>query len=258
MTTPLERSATLVIGTIESVAPDEFKVQLDVEAPQTTALNTGSPVPFPRINSYVLVPGQGGAVVGQVTWIGIERSPFPKRKGLKDFGLIDLPFPMRRLAVTPIGTLRVRTSPETEEEYLELERGVALFPSVGDPVSLPTGDQLRAIVEVAAEAAPVTIGRSALADNAAVRVHPDRIFGRHLAVLGNTGSGKSCSVAGLVRWTVEAVRANREAVNDRDKPLAGAPGQRGCRFVVLDPNGEYKDAFKDCGAKVRAGVLFAE
>ena len=86
MTTPLERSASLTIGSIESVAPNEFKVQLDTDAPQATALNTGSPVAFPRINSYVLVPGQGGAVVGQVTWIGIERSEWPKRKGLKDFG----------------------------------------------------------------------------------------------------------------------------------------------------------------------------
>lgn len=248
MTTPLERSATLVIGTIDSVAPSEFKVQLDTDAPQTTALNTGSPVPFPRINSYVLVPGQGGAVVGQVTWIGIERSQFPKRKGLKDFGLIDLPFPLRRLAVTPIGTLRVRTDPASGNERLELERGVSLFPSVGDPVSLPTAKQLKAIVEVPLEEAPLTIGRSALADGAAIRVHPDRLFGRHLAVLGNTGSGKSCSVAGLVRWTIEAVKANRERATDRDKPLAGSPGQRGCRFVVLDPNGEYKEAFAKSGA----------
>jgi hypothetical protein len=251
MTTPLERSATLVIGTIDSVAPSEFKVQLETDAPQTTALNTGSPVPFPRINSYVLVPGQGGAVVGQVTWIGIERSQFPKRKGLKDFGLIDLPFPLRRLAVTPIGTLRIRTDPGSGDKRLELERGVSLFPSVGDPVSLPTGNQLKAIVEVPEEQAPVTIGRSALADGAVVRVHPDRLFGRHLAVLGNTGSGKSCSVAGAVRWTIEAVRANRAKTEHRDRALAGSPGQRGCRFVVLDPNGEYKEAFRECGARVR-------
>ena len=251
MATPLERSAALVIGTIDSVAPSEFKVQLDTDAPQTTALNTGSPVPFPRINSYVLVPGQGGAVVGQVTWIGIERSQFPKRKGLKDFGLIDLPFPLRRLAVMPIGTLRVRTDLTTGDERLELERGVSLFPSVGDLVSLPTGKQLKAIVEVPIEQAPVTIGRSALADGAVIRVHPDRLFGRHLAVLGNTGSGKSCSVAGVVRWTIEAAETNRSKAEQRDKPLTGSPGQRGCRFVVLDPNGEYKEAFGECGAKVK-------
>jgi DNA helicase HerA-like ATPase len=38
--------------------------------------------------------------------------------------------------------------------------------------------------------------------NAAVYVDPDKLYGRHLAVLGNTGSGKSCSVAGLIRWSL--------------------------------------------------------
>lgn len=251
MATPLERNAALVIGTIESVAPSEFRVQLDTDAPQATALNTGAPIPFPRINSYVLVPGQGGAVVGQVSWIGIERSQFPKRKGLKDFGLVDLPFPLRRLVVTPVGTLRVRAHPVSGEERFELERGVGLFPSVGDPVSLPTARQLKAIIEVAPEVAPLSIGRSALADGAVVRVHPDRLFGRHLAVLGNTGSGKSCSVAGLIRWTIDAVRADRSKTEDRDGDLAPKATRRGCRFIVLDPNGEYRTAFDDSGAKIK-------
>jgi DNA helicase HerA-like ATPase len=248
MSTPLERYASLSIGTIESVSPSEFKVQLDTEAPQTTALNAGSPIAFPRLNSYVLVPAQGGAVVGQVTWIGVEKSPFPKRKGLKDFGLVDLPFPLRRMAVVPIGTLRIRTE-NTDKERLELERGVSLFPSVGDPVSLPTADQLKAIVEIPVDRAPVTIGKSALADSASIRVHPDALFGRHLAVLGNTGSGKSCSVAGVIRWTIEALGAARS----QSGHSSASTGQtrRGARIVILDPNGEYKDAFKGLDADVR-------
>lgn len=52
------------------------------------------------------------------------------------------------------------------------------------------------------------IGISPLAANAKVMIDPDRLFGRHLAVLGNTGSGKSCSVAGLIRWSMaEAKRS---------------------------------------------------
>ena len=40
-------------------------------------------------------------------------------------------------------------------------------------------------------------GTATFAGNASVWVHPDKLFGRHLAVLGNTGSGKSCSVGAL-------------------------------------------------------------
>ena len=46
---------------------------------------------------------ESGAVVGLIVWLGIERSQFPKRTGLKDFGLVDLPFPLR--PINPILSL---------------------------------------------------------------------------------------------------------------------------------------------------------
>ena len=66
-------------------------------------------------------------------------------------------------------------------------------------------------------------------------IDPDRLFGRHLAVLGNTGSGKSCSVAGLIRWSLESASNNKFK---KDLPVNS-------RFIVLDPNGEYSKAFTD-------------
>lgn len=140
MTSPISKISSLTIGTVESVAPDEIKVLLDIDSPRNTALNTGVPTPFPRINSFVLLPNESGAVVGIVVWLGVERSAYPKRQGLKDFGLIDLPFPLRKMAVCPIGTLL------SEKNKWRLERGVQSFPSVGDPVILPTREQTIAIV----------------------------------------------------------------------------------------------------------------
>ena len=105
MSTVLEEIAGLTIGSVEAVSPAEIRAVLDIDAPQTTALNNGVPTGFPRLNSYVLLPNEGGAVVGLVVWLGIERSAFPKRVGLKDFGLIDLPFPIRKVSLTPVGTL---------------------------------------------------------------------------------------------------------------------------------------------------------
>ncbi|MDA6077438.1 DUF87 domain-containing protein [Edwardsiella anguillarum] len=62
-----------------------------------------------------------------------------------------------------------------------------------------------------------------------MKVDPDRLFGRHIAVLGNTGSGKSCSVAGLIQWSLDAVLQQEKTPN--------------ARFIILDPNGEYSRAF---------------
>jgi hypothetical protein len=233
MNTPIEQVASLAIGTVEFVSPSEIKVLLDLEAPQATALNTGVPTGFPRINGYVLIPNETGAVVGLVTWLGVEHSAFPKRTGLKDFGLIDLPFPQRKLSLTPVGTL-LRSGAGSHSHY-RLQRGISVFPSVGDSVLLPTADQLRSIVEAAEpEDRRVQIGTSPLASNAKVTIDPNKLFGRHVAVLGNTGSGKSCSVAGLIRWSLtEAAK------------VAGNMNSVNARFIVLDPNGEYSRAFTD-------------
>lgn len=228
MTTPIEQLASLRVGTVEYISPDKIVVQLDIESPDSVALNTGIPRSFPRINGYVMIPVDLGYVIGQVSWITIERSPYPKRRGFQDFGLIDLPFPLRKMELLPVGTLIA------DENEFKFKRGVETFPSVGDIVILPTEDQLKSIIE-SGDNRRVYIGNSPLIGNAKVMIDPDRLFGRHLAVLGNTGSGKSCSVAGLIRWSLESAEEKRVdngvAVNSR--------------FIVLDPNGEYSRAFAD-------------
>jgi uncharacterized protein len=234
---PIEEVQGRRIGTVEYVSPNEIKVALDLDAPDSTALNAGIPRPFPRINSYLLISSEEGFVVGQVEWLAVERSPFPKRKGLKDFGLVDLPFPLRKLSLNPVGTLvesqkeKNNDSNEGINSRFSLRRGVYTFPTVGDPVIMPTDDQLRDIIE-SGEYRPILIGHAPLAGNAEVRIDPDKLFGRHLAILGNTGSGKSCTVAGLIRWSIE---------NAREKRISGEPNTR---FLLLDPNGEYAKSFK--------------
>lgn len=228
---PITYADSLRIGTVDFVSPDEIKVLLDIEAPDAVALNTGTPRPFPRINGYLLVPSDQGHLVAQVEWITVERSQYPKRKGMQDFGLVDLPYPLRKVSLNPLGCLIYEGEDAGKERY-EFRRGVEAYPTVGDPVLLPTQSQLRAIVE-SGEDRRVKIGISPLAANAEVRIDPDRLFGRHLAVLGNTGSGKSCSVAGLIRWSMDEARRARGGSDPN------------ARFIVLDPNGEYASTFRD-------------
>lgn len=238
---PFQHAESLRIGTVDFVSPDEIKVVLDIEAPESVALNAGGPRPFPRVNSYVLIPVDDGFLVGQIEWLTIERSAFPKRRGMQDFGLIDLPYPLRKMSLNPLGTLRKSMSRQGGEESYTFRRGADALPSIGAGVVLPTEVQLRSIVE-SGERRRVKIGTSPLAGNAEVCIDPDRLFGRHLAVLGNTGSGKSCSVAGLIRWSLE------QAMPEDGKPP-------NARFIVLDPNGEYARAFADPKSSVKARIF---
>jgi hypothetical protein len=229
------------IGTVEFVSTKEIKVILETDAPLSTSLNTGVPQLFPRINGILLIPNEAGALIGIITWIGIEYSPYPKRKGYKDFDLVDLPFPLRKLSLSPLGILK-----EKDGNY-EIERGVYSYPSVGDIVIVPNQEQLKAIVQNKDENARIKIGVAPMAANAPIFVDPDKLFGRHLAILGNTGSGKSCSVAGLIRWSIEA--AKRNSNNEQDV---------NARFIIFDPNGEYGNCFNDLGNVKRYEVKLRE
>lgn len=237
MSNNFEKIRHTTVGTVEFVSPREIKVLLEIDAPLSTSLNTGIPQQFPKINGFLLIPNESGALFGMITWIGIEYSAYPKRKGYKDFDLVDLPFPLRKLSLSPIGILK-----EKENGY-EIERGVYSYPSVGDIVIIPSQEQLKAIVQNKDSNAKVKIGNSPLAANAPVFIDPGKLFGRHLAILGNTGSGKSCSVAGLIRWSIESAKKETDA----DKKV-------NARFIILDPNGEYGECFEGLGNVKRYAV----
>lgn len=64
-----------------------------------------------------------------------------------------------------------------------------------------------------------------------VSYNPDVIFGKHLGVFGNTGSGKTCTVVSLIQNYIR---------NNENKNI---------KFVILDVNGEYEKAFKKDEAK---------
>ncbi|NKS55477.1 DUF87 domain-containing protein [Rhodococcus hoagii] len=139
--------------------------------------------------------------------------------------------------VTPLGMLQMQKADGCSKA--ELVRGISSYPSVGESVLVPTPEQARAIAQ-GDDNAHVPIGTSPVAGDAQVRIDPDKLFGRHLAVLGNTGSGKSCTVAGLIRWCIEAAAEDAAGVGE----VEGEEIAPNARFVVLDPNGEYSRAFQ--------------
>ena len=153
-----------------------------------------------------------------------------QRQGIQDFGIIDLPYPLRKMSLNPLGVLKENINELNECNYI-FSRGIECYPTVGDPVLLPTQIQLKSIVESGKDRR-INIGTSPLAGNAQVSIDPDRLFGRHFAILGNTGSGKSCSTAGIIRWSIESAKKQCNHTSN-------------ARFIILDPNGEYASAFRD-------------
>ena len=83
MTAPSQAIGNRIIGVVEEVSAERILVRLDPDAPQTTALNTGVPAGFPRINGYLLIPNEDGATACIISSVYIDRLPFPSAWGRK-------------------------------------------------------------------------------------------------------------------------------------------------------------------------------
>lgn len=81
------------------------------------------------------------------------------------------------------------------------ERGISQYPAIRDEVHLVTEDDLARIYGTI-DAGQVTIGRLSAAEGIPVRIDLDKLVSRHSAVLGSTGSGKSTTIASLLRSIV--------------------------------------------------------
>lgn len=102
------------------------------------------------------------------------------------------------------------------------ERGVVHFPSLGDFVYAATTEDLAAVYTPRV-AGRVPIGTLDRDGTLPAAILGDDLLSKHFAILGTTGSGKSCTVAVLLRAL-----------------LAGHPN---AHVILLDPHDEYRSAF---------------
>ena len=105
------------------------------------------------------------------------------------------------------------------------QRGVSIFPTLEDEAHIVTEDDLGLIYGASGES-KVQIGTLAASENLPATIDLDKIVTRHAAIVGSTGSGKSNTVAGVLKALVNG----------------SFPG---ARVVVIDPHGEYGAALKD-------------
>ncbi|MGO8220653.1 ATP-binding protein [Rhizobium ruizarguesonis] len=110
------------------------------------------------------------------------------------------------------------------------ERGISQYPAINDEVHLVTEDDLATIYGTA-DRGQIIIGRLAGAESIPVRIDLDRLVTRHSAVLGSTGSGKSTTVASLLR----AIAVSPDGENSFPSS----------RILLLDLHGEYAPALRD-------------
>ena len=106
--------------------------------------------------------------------------------------------------------------------------GVIRKPDLNSKVRIITPEEMKLIVGDE-KPSTMTLGASPLYDSCPIKVDINELFSNHMAIFGNSGSGKSCGVSRLIQNVFQTsgfipFRSN---------------------FFIFDSSGEYRNAFQD-------------
>jgi len=121
-----------------------------------------------------------------------------------------------------------------ESRRKEFRRGVTIYPSLGEKVYMATRQELEAAYCSNREKA-ISVGQIRQDTTIPAMINVDELLGKHFAILGTTGTGKSCSVALMLR---SILVENPEA-----------------HVVLLDPHNEYAASFNGLAEVIKPDDL---
>ncbi|HEY2345169.1 MAG TPA: ATP-binding protein [Xanthomonadaceae bacterium] len=190
---------------------------------------------FQGIASGIAIIGGRSYRVGQVgSFVRIPQGYHDLYGIIADVGATATPETLKDAAARGERWMTVQLVGEIVEATFE--RGISQYPSINDEAHLVIEADLEKIYGTS-EAGQVTIGRLAAAESIPVRIDLDRLVTRHSAVLGSTGSGKSTTVASLLR----SISAGQSG--EKSFPSA--------RILLLDVHGEYRKALSNVAKTFR-------
>lgn len=197
---------------------------------------------FQGIASGIAIIGGRSYRVGQVgSFVRIPQGYHDLYGIISDVGASATPEVLKDAAARGERWMTVQLVGEIVEA--SFERGVSQYPSINDEVHLVIETDLEKIYG-GSDAGQVTIGRLAAAESIPVRIDLDKLLTRHSAVLGSTGSGKSTTVASLLR----SISAGQ----------GGEPSFPSARILLLDVHGEYGKALRNVAKTFRVNPTHGE
>lgn len=216
-----------MIGRVLSV--DNFRLFIKIDEELRGAYKSGihNIYEVARINSYLIIPVGSEKVVALITRVSMkEEIEFDRHSAS-----ITLPTSARYISATMLGTIQKTGN---KEKFIQ---GIYNFPALDNPVWYVTEKDLAQIFDECQDKEKIDytkdfympIGTSPTFPGYSVKICPDQLFVKHAAILGNTGSGKSCTFTSIIR--------------NLFKYDYGGKNLENAHFIIFDTNGEYKDAF---------------
>ena len=173
-----------------------------------------------QLGSYITIPINDRSLVGFVTSLGRQ-----------EVNVADVQ-PQLIMHVQLLGEIRAG----------RFVRGVNEYPIVGDDVWVAVRQDFESIfgtfdqlLSGSKHPQSFTLGRFALNPEFEVKILGTELLSKHVAVLGNSGSGKSCTTAKLLQEMIDL---------------------RQSQVVLFDMHGEYRAAFCDEERQLQSNVTY--
>ena len=188
------------IGTVTEVNSGALTVLMDDSLGSLRKEIGGKVYYLGQLGSYVLIP------VGKVIVVAMVAE-------LKKLD-VSINGEMRQrvvLTVTLVGTVKAG----------RYERGVSILPPVDSPVFFAEDQDLSAVFSIFQKFG-YSLGQLSMFEKERAYLDPNRFFSKHIAVVGSSGSGKSCTVASILQKVAPFPDTN---------------------VIVIDIHNEYRAAF---------------
>ena len=203
------------IGQVVSVSGSRVVARLAVREPQNTAAGLGDL----QIGSLVKLPTAETMVFAMVR-------------------VLDIPDLAQSDAGTEIRIMELELVGEgvygADGGPMEFQRGVSYFPKLGNGVYAVSQEDLMQVY-AQSHMSSAKVGTIYQDKRLPAFVSIDDLLGKHFAVLGNTGSGKTCAVTTILRAIISSHGEGH--------------------ILLLDLHDEYSHAFRDCAELIGAARL---
>jgi hypothetical protein len=206
----------LFMGVLASIAAYSVKVNLNDAGAPSGSHFSGSRYGKGEVGEFVLIEGQLNLILGRVIEVNLpeadRKTITPRYEGIPSldaFGTIQL-----------LGTVCM--------ESLRVTAGIEAYPRLGDRVyaaPIKFVSKIPTLMDKANDAEPdvaLVIGSIDIGSDtpdSKVLLRPEKLFGRHCAILGATGGGKSWTTAKLIEECLKHT----------------------CKIILLDATSEYRD-----------------
>lgn len=124
------------------------------------------------------------------------------------------------ISTQPIGSLVMK------DDEIQFRKGVRDISIPPNSVSLASEEELKKVFSYKCKS-PISFSTHQLNREISIEMNGDKLFSKHLAVVGSTGSGKSCTVTKIIQ---QVKKSENELLNNS-------------HILIFDIHGEYEKAF---------------